>query len=77
MGSSSNRGILDSVLQVLRAHVLFVAPLCTDFLEWEAESERLRDEALPKYARARTKEEKDAIVKQLQEELILKSNKAI
>lgn len=40
-----------------------------DFLEWEAESERLRDEALPKYARARTKEEKDAIVKQLQEEL--------
>lgn len=40
-----------------------------DFLEWEAESERLRDEALPKYARARTREEKDAIVKQLQEEL--------
>lgn len=40
-----------------------------DFLEWEAESERLRDEALPKYARAKTKEEKDAIVKQLQEEL--------
>ena len=40
-----------------------------DFLEWEAESERLRDEALPKYARARTKAEKDTIVKQLQEEL--------
>lgn len=41
----------------------------SDFLAWEAESEQLRDEALPKYARARTKEEKDAIVKQLQEEL--------
>lgn len=40
-----------------------------DFLAWEAESERLRDEALPKYARARTKAEKDTIVKQLQEEL--------
>ena len=41
----------------------------SDFLAWEAESKRLRDEALPKYARARTREEKDAIVKQLQEEL--------
>ena len=41
----------------------------SNFLAWEAESERLRDEALPKYARARTKEERDAIVKQLQEEL--------
>ena len=32
MGSSSNRGILDSVLQVLHVHVLFVAPLCTDHI---------------------------------------------
>ena len=40
-----------------------------DFLAWETESERLRDEALPKYERAKTKEEKDAIAKRLSEEL--------
>ena len=40
-----------------------------DFLAWETESERLRDEALPKYERAKTKEEKDAIAKRLREEL--------
>ena len=40
-----------------------------DFLTWETESERLRDEALSKYERAKTEEEKDAIAKRLREEL--------
>ena len=40
-----------------------------DFLAWEAESERLRDEALPRYERAKTEDEKTAIVERLREEL--------
>ena len=40
-----------------------------DFLTWEMESERLRNEALTKYDRAKTAEDKSAIVEQLREEL--------
>ena len=40
-----------------------------DFLEWEAESERLRDEALIKYGRAKKEDEKAAIAERLREEL--------
>lgn len=40
-----------------------------DFLGWETESERLRDEALSAYDRARTQDEKAAIAERLREEL--------
>ncbi len=40
-----------------------------DFLAWEVESERLRDEALSEYDRAKTEDEKAAIAEQLREEL--------
>ena len=40
-----------------------------DFLTWETQSERLRDEALSEYERARTEDEKAAIAAQLREEL--------
>ncbi len=40
-----------------------------DFLAWEMESERLRDEVLTEYDRVRTEEDKAAIVERLQEEL--------
>ena len=40
-----------------------------DFLAWETESERLRDEALLKYERAETEDEKAAIAERLREEL--------
>ena len=40
-----------------------------DFLAWEAESERLRDEALSKYERAKTEDEKTAVAERLREEL--------
>lgn len=40
-----------------------------DFLAWETESERLRSEALAKYDRAKTADEKSAIVEWLREEL--------
>lgn len=40
-----------------------------EFEVWEAESERLRDEALTAYDRARTEENKASIVKRLREEL--------
>ena len=40
-----------------------------DFLLWETESERLRDKALAEYGRAKTEEEKTAIVERLREEL--------
>lgn len=41
----------------------------SDFLAWETESERLREEALPEYDRAKTEEDKAAIVERLREEL--------
>ena len=40
-----------------------------DFLSWETESERLRDEALSEYNRAKTEDEKAAIAERLREEL--------
>ena len=40
-----------------------------DFLSWETESERLRDKALAEYDRAKTEDEKTAIVEWLREEL--------
>lgn len=40
-----------------------------DFLAWETESERLRDEALSKYERAKTEDEKAAVAERLREEL--------
>ena len=40
-----------------------------DFLTWEMESERLRDEALSEYNRAKTEDEKAAIAERLREEL--------
>ena len=40
-----------------------------DFLTWEMESERLRDEALAEYDRAKTEDEKAAIAERLREEL--------
>ena len=40
-----------------------------DFLAWETESERLRDEALSAYDRARTQDEKVAIAERLRGEL--------
>ena len=40
-----------------------------DFLAWEMESERLRDEALSEYNRAKTEDEKAAIAERLREEL--------
>ena len=40
-----------------------------DFLSWETESERLRDEALSKYERAKTEGEKTAVAEWLREEL--------
>ena len=40
-----------------------------DFLAWEKESERLRDEALAEYDRARTETEKTTIAEKLREEL--------
>ena len=40
-----------------------------DFLAWETESERLRDEALSEYGRAKTEDEKVAIAERLREEL--------
>ena len=40
-----------------------------DFLSWETESERLRDKALAEYDRAKTEDEKTAIVERLREEL--------
>lgn len=40
-----------------------------EFLAWETESERLRDEALTAYDRARTEEDKASIVERLLEEL--------
>ena len=40
-----------------------------DFLAWETESERLRDEALSEYDRAKTEDEKAAIAERLREEL--------
>ena len=40
-----------------------------DFLVWETESERLRDEALLKYNRAKAEDEKAAVAKWLREEL--------
>lgn len=40
-----------------------------DFLAWETESERLRDEALSAYDRARTPEERAAIAERLREDL--------
>ena len=40
-----------------------------DFLAWETESERLRDEALSAYERARTQDEKAAIAERLKGEL--------
>ena len=42
-----------------------------DFLTWEMESERLRDEALSEYNRAKTEDEKAAIAERLREELNL------
>ena len=41
----------------------------TEFLEWETESEQLREEALKEYARAGTQEERSAVVEKLTEEL--------
>lgn len=40
-----------------------------DFLAWETESERLRDEALSAFDRARTQDEKAAIAEWLRGEL--------
>ena len=40
-----------------------------EFLAWETESKRLRDEALAAYDRARTEEDKASIVERLLEEL--------
>lgn len=40
-----------------------------NFLVWETESERLRDEALSEYDRAKTEDEKAAIAERLREEL--------
>ena len=40
-----------------------------DFLAWEMESERLREEALSEYERARTEEAKAAVAERLREEL--------
>lgn len=40
-----------------------------DFLAWETESERLRDEALSAYEGARTQDEKAAIAGRLRGEL--------
>lgn len=40
-----------------------------DFLAWETESERLRDEALLKYERAGTQDERAAIAERLKGEL--------
>ena len=40
-----------------------------DFLLWETESERLRDKALAEYDRAKTEDEKTAIVERLREAL--------
>ena len=40
-----------------------------DFLSWETESEWLRDKALAEYDRAKTEDEKTAIVERLWEEL--------
>lgn len=40
-----------------------------EFLVWEEESERLREEALRDYERARTPEGRSAIVEKLAEEL--------
>ena len=40
-----------------------------DFLSWETESERLRDKALAEYDRAKTEDEKTAIVERLREAL--------
>ena len=40
-----------------------------DFLAWETQSERLRDEALAEYDRARTQDEKAAIAERLRGEL--------
>ena len=40
-----------------------------DFLAWETESERFRDEALSEYDRAKTEDEKAAITERLREEL--------
>lgn len=40
-----------------------------DFLAWETESERLRDETLSEYDRAKTEDEKAAVAERLREEL--------
>ena len=40
-----------------------------DFLAWETESERLRDEALSEYDRAKTEDEKSAVAERLRKEL--------
>ena len=40
-----------------------------DFLVWETESERLRDEALSAYERAKTQDEKATIAERLRREL--------
>lgn len=41
----------------------------SDFLAWEMESERLRDEALSAYERAKTQDERAAIAERLREDL--------
>ena len=40
-----------------------------DFNDWALEAERIRDEALEKYSRARTAEERDAIAEEVREKL--------